>query len=319
MINQIHTVLGASGATGRAVILELQNRDLTIRAVNRSEKTSEPESVRADLLDREQTLNAVSGSSYVYLCVGLPYRSDVWENQWPLLIQNVIEACIEAKSRLVYFDNIYLYGPTPLSVPFNENHSQQPTTRKGIARKKTTDLLLNAIAENKLKAVIGRSADFYGPSAVNSPFYISFLENMLKNKKPQSIYRPDIKHTYANVSDNGRALVALALEPAAYGQVWHLPVGKSITIAEVADIFNEELGTNYQVSFLPPFVRKILSLFIPALKEVDEMLYQFNNAYEMSFDKFQKQFPEFKVTPYDEGIKEMVHSFRTNTNGKSNL
>jgi putative NADH-flavin reductase len=38
MENQIHTVLGASGATGLAVLRELKHRNLRFNAVERSKK-----------------------------------------------------------------------------------------------------------------------------------------------------------------------------------------------------------------------------------------------------------------------------------------
>jgi nucleoside-diphosphate-sugar epimerase len=181
-----------------------------------------------------------------------------------------------------------------------------------LARKQTTDLLLKAIAENSVKAVIGRSADFYGESAVNSPFYISFLENMLKGKAPQVLGKKGIPHTYAYSSDNGRALVALAMDDNTYGQVWHLPVGKPITLEEVNEMLNIALGTNFKLGYVPKLMRKILSLFIPPIVEVEEMLYQFENPYEMSFDKFKKHFPNFHITPYQEGLHKMVESFKHN-------
>lgn len=320
MANQLHTVLGSSGAIGRAVIQELQNRNLPIRAVERSVKIKGVETITADLLDIEQTKKALQGSTHVYLCIGLPYSSAVWLTQWPKIMQNTIDACIAVDAILIFFDNVYMYGPPPLTIPFDENHKQNPITKKGMARKQTADMLLKAIKENKLKAVVGRSADFYGPNAVNSQFYISFLERMLIDKAPQAISKSGIKHTYAYTVDNGKALVALAVSPTTYGEVWHFPVGEPITIEEVAAIFNKELGKNYKISFLPSFMRKILSLFVPVLKEVGEMLYQFNSEYQMSFVKFKKQFPEFKVTPYEQGIKEMINSFKDNQNSKkSNL
>jgi nucleoside-diphosphate-sugar epimerase len=319
MSSELHTILGASGAIGRAVIKELQNRKLAIRLVGRSLKIEGIEIMQADLLNSSETKKAIQDSTHVYLCVGIPYRTDVWLKNWPLLMQNVIAACVDANAILIFFDNIYMYGAPPLTIPFDENHPQNPTTQKGIARKQTADLLLKSIKENKLTAVIGRSADFYGPSAANSPFFISFLERMLKNKAPQYLSKPGIKHTYANCMDNGKALVAIALDPTTYGQVWHLPVGEPITIEEVAAIFNKELGTNFKISFLPAIVRKILSLFISPIKEASEMLYQFNDEYIMSFDKFKKHFPNFKVTSYEEGISEMINSFKGNSSLKSNL
>lgn len=313
MKNQIHTVLGASGAIGRAVIKELKNRSLSISAVERKWKLQGIEPFEADLLNKDEAIKIIRNSSFVYLCVGLPYQSKVWTKDWPILMENVITACEKANAKLIFFDNIYMYGPAPLSMPFNEENLQLPTTKKGLARKKTTDLLLKAIAENRIEAVIGRSADFYGESAVNSPFYISFLENILKGKAPQVLGKNGITHTYAYSGDNGRALVELALNDSTYGQVWHLPVGKPITFEEVNEIMNSFVGTNYKIRYVPKIMRKLLSLFILPLKEVEEMLFQFENPYEMNFDKFKKQFPDFQVTTYQDGIKKMIQSF-TNIN-----
>ncbi len=308
----MHTVLGASGATGRAVIAELKKRNLPFNAVERSKKLEGVETIQADLLNAQEAINAIQHADYVYLCVGLPYESKVWTRDWPKLMQNIIAACEKANAKLVFFDNVYMYGPAPLSAPFDEAHLQNPTTLKGLARKQTTDLLLQAITEKRVEAVIGRSADFYGELAVNSPFYISFLQNMLKGKAPQVLGKKGVTHTYAYSGDNGKALVALALDHRTYGQVWHLPVGKPVTFDEVNAMLNKVLRTNFKLGYVPKLMRKILSLFIPPISEVEEMLYQFEHPYAMNFDKFKKQFPDFQTTPYQEGLEKMVASFKNN-------
>lgn len=310
MKNQIHTVLGASGATGQAVIKELQNRNLNFNAVERSKKLTGIETIQADLLNLDETVKAIQESSFVYLCVGLPYQSKVWARDWPIVMHNVITACVQANAKLIFFDNVYMYGPHPLSQPFNETHPQHPTTKKGLARKQTTDLLLQAIADKKINGVIGRSADFYGDHAVNSPIYISFLQNMLKGKAPQVLGEKRITHTYAYSGDNGKALVALALDETTYGQVWHLPVGEPITFDEVNEILNKAIDTNFKLSYMPKVMRKVLSVVIPPIGEVEEMLYQFQSPYEMNFDKFKEHFPDFQITSYKDGIKRMVQSFK---------
>jgi nucleoside-diphosphate-sugar epimerase len=310
MNNHIHTVLGASGATGQAVIKELQNRNLTLNAVERSKKIAGVETIQANLLNANEAIQAIQHSAFVYLCVGLPYQSKIWAKDWPLLMHNVINACEKANAKLIFFDNVYMYGPAPLSVPFDEQHPQSSTTKKGLARKQTADLLLTAIAEKRVKAVIGRSADFYGELAVNSPFYISFLQNMLQGKAPQVLGKKGVPHTYAYSGDNGKALVALALDDSTYGQVWHLPVGVPITFDEVHQMLNQALGTNFTLGYVPKLMRKILSLFIPAITEVEEMLYQFETPYEMNVEKFKKHFPNFQTTPYQDGLNNMVRSFQ---------
>lgn len=319
MNNNLHLVLGGAGAIGGAVINELKKRKVLVKAVERSKKVEGIETVTADLSDLIQTKKAIQGASYVYLCAGLPYRSDIWLKSWPKIMKNVIQACTEHRARLIFFDNVYMYGPPPLPIPFDEMSSQNPLTKKGKARKETADLLLAAHNAGKVKALIGRSADFYGPYAVNSSFYIKFLENIQKDKAPQVLGKPGIKHTYAYTEDNARALVNLALDDSTYGEVWHLPTGNPITIDEVATIFNKNLGKDFKVSYMSRILLKILSIFISPLREVGEVLYQFDAPYVMSWEKFKKKFPDFKVTPYNEGIEKMIQSFKSGFTGKSNL
>lgn len=307
---QLHIVLGGSGAIGNAVLQELKSRNVNTKTVERNKEVNGFETIKADLLNKEEIVKVLEGASYVYLCVGLPYNSAIWARDWPIVMENVIEACSKNNAKLVFFDNVYMYGPTPLKTHFDETHSQIPQTVKGKARKMTTDFLLTAIRQNRVKGVIGRSADFYGPHAINSPFYISFLERMLRGKSPQLLSGLNIKHTYAYTKDNAKALVTLALDESSYGEVWHLPVGEPIEIHYVLNIFNKELSTNYTASVAPKFMQKTLALFVKPIKEMQEMLYQFDYPYIMSSSKFMNKYPEFKVTAYEDGLKEMVKSFK---------
>lgn len=309
--NSLQTVLGASGSVGRAVVEELLNRGLPVRAVSRSLDKPGVATVPADLLQPYEAQRAIEGSTHVYLCVGLPYTAKVWQRDWPVLMRNVIAACSANAARLIFLDNVYMYGPAPLQVPFDENHPQQPVSEKGKARKKTLNLLKNAMKEGEVEALIGRSADFYGPYATNSMLYVSFLERMLKGKAPQLLFPPDVPHTYSDTVDIGRALVALALAEDAYGQAWHLPVNPPITMEEATAIFNQHLGTALKASMMPFWVQRLLSLFIPPLREVREMNYQFRSPYIMSDQKFRERFPDFAVTGYEEGLGRMVQHFGT--------
>lgn len=309
MNRELHVVLGASGPVGKAVVEELKARKYAIRAVQRSQRNDNVETMPVDLLNPEQTLEAVQGATHVYLCVGIPYRTAQWQLEWPKIMENVISACAKVHAKLIFLDNIYMYGPAPLQNPFTELHGQQPTSKKGVVRKQIADLLLKAHQDGRVQALIGRSADFYGPSP-NSLLYISFLQNMLKGKAPQSVGRLNVEHTYAHTSDNGRALVELAMDDATYGEVWHLPVSRPVTLLEVNEIFNKHLGTNFSLSVIPPMMLSLLGLFVPPLKEIKEMLYQFQSPYIMSDAKFRLRFPDFQVTSLEDGLREMVTFFR---------
>ncbi|SMG49253.1 hypothetical protein SAMN05661096_03587 [Marivirga sericea] len=119
-----------------------------------------------------------------------------------------------------------------------------------------------------------------------------------------------MSHSYAFVGDNAKALVALASDSTTYGKVWHLPVGRPISPTEINELMNASLGTNFDLKFVPTFVRKLLGLFIKPIAEVEEMLYQFETDYVMDSRKFMTHFPNFEVTPYEVGISKMIQSFK---------
>lgn len=50
----------------------------------------------------------------------------------------------------------------------------------------------------------------------------------------------------------------------------------------------------------------MMGLFNPLMKEMVEMLYQNEQNYFFDSSKFKKRFPEFNVTPYRKGVKEVV-------------
>ena len=57
-----------------------------------------------------------------------------------------------------------------------------------------------------------------------------------------------------------------------------------------------------KVQILPKWLISAVGLFVPIMKEMKEMLYQNEFAYEFDSSKFEKAF-QFKPTSYDEGIQ----------------
>src|SRR5262249_30859308 len=108
----MQTVLGANGVIAREVSRLLPEYSDRIRQVSRSPKrvNATDELFSADLLDAKATADAVAGSTVAYLVAGLKYDHRVWEEQWPKVMRNAIDACKRHGSALVFFDNHYAYG-----------------------------------------------------------------------------------------------------------------------------------------------------------------------------------------------------------------
>lgn len=67
------------------------------------------------------------------------------------------------------------------------------------------------------------------------------------------------------------------------------------------------MGVKPRYQVLSKFVAKLLGIFIPVMREMPEMMYQYDRDYVFNSSKFEKEFG-FKPTPYPAGIKEIVKS-----------
>src|SRR6202171_4053646 len=104
------TILGAGGAIGNELVKLPAEKTTPFRRVCRNPKSTPgaTETFAADLTDRDQTVRAVAGSSVVHLLVGLKYDRRVWQDVWPRIMSNTIEACKRAGAKLIFFDNVYM-------------------------------------------------------------------------------------------------------------------------------------------------------------------------------------------------------------------
>lgn len=300
----IHTLLGANGTIANELIPILQSNAQQIRLVSRNPKSvAGAEQIRADVLDRDAVIRAVSGSDIVYLLVGLEYNIKKWRADWPVIMRNTIDACKAAGARLIFFDNVYMYGlvngKMTESTPFN------PNSKKGVVRAEIDNMLIEEMNAGNLKAIIAKSADFYGPRATNTSVAgIMVFDKMKKNKSAQWFVHSNQPHSFTYTPDAARALYMLAGAENAYGQTWHLPTAKpAITGREFVSIAAKYMNRSAKLQTLPKWLIRVTGWFVPVMRELAEMLYQNEYAYEFDSSKFDKAF-QFHPTPYEEGIKE---------------
>lgn len=179
-----HVIFGANGPIGSYLAEELETAGKEIVKVGRR-ALAEKNYQQADALNIEQVQNVVEGASHIYITVGLAYKTQDWQRDWPIIIKNMIQVAREENARLIFFDNIYMYGPT-LQNPIKENHLLQPSSNKGKVRHQHYKQLKEAMEDTSI--LIVRSPDFFGPRAANnSVLYVQFLENMLKGENPKFI------------------------------------------------------------------------------------------------------------------------------------
>jgi nucleoside-diphosphate-sugar epimerase len=303
----MQTILGANGTIGSLLAKELKSYTNQIRLVSRNPKkvNESDELFPADLSDPTQVDKAIAGSEIVYLLVGFDYKVKVWQNNWPKLMRAVMDACIKHNAKLVFFDNMYLYDKDAIG-HMTEESAINPPSKKGLVRKEIVEMLMNEVRSGKLKALIARSADFYGPNNEKSFLIEVVYKNIKKGKTPNWFINANKIHSFTYTPDAAKATAILGNTDDAYNQVWHLPTDPNrITGKEMIGLFTSRMNVKNKLFILPMWMLKMLGLFIPLMKEMPEMMYQYQSDYFFDSSKFDKRF-DFKATTYPEGVKNTI-------------
>ena len=306
----MQTILGSGGAIGTELAKALTQHTSDVRLVSRTPQRVNPTDHMhpTDLTKPADVQKAVAGSEIVYLTVGLPYDIKVWQSTRPLIMKNVIDACKTHRTKLVFFDNMYMYDPDYLN-SMTEETPIKPVSKKGIVRAELVKMLLNEVESGALQAIIARSADFYGPSIGNTSVLTeTVFRNLSEGKKANWLGSANYRHSFTYTPDAGRATALLGNTADAFNQVWHLPTAPNpLTGQEWIEAIAKEMGVEPGFRVVPKPMARIMGLFLPIMRELAEMMYQYERDYVFKSDKFEKRF-DFAPTPYLEGIRNIVRS-----------
>jgi nucleoside-diphosphate-sugar epimerase len=305
----MQTILGGGGGIGKPLAKELKKFTDYIRIVSRHPKkiNESDQTLSADLTNKDELYKAVAGSDVAYLTLGFEqYNSKVWREKWPPLIQHTIEACKKYDSKLVFFDNIYMYDCNSLG-NITEDTPINPCSEKGKVRAKIAKMVINEFQQDELDAVIARSADFYGPNAANSVFSQTVIPNLKKGKKANWIADADKVHNFTYTVDAAKATALLGNTPEAYNQIWHLPTNHNkLTGEDWINLIANGLDVPPDYRTIPVWLMSILGAFVPIIREMREMAYQYDRDYFFNSSKFEQAFNFTPTTPED-GIRQTLH------------
>lgn len=302
----MQTILGSGGAIGTPLARELKAYTDKIRLVARKpvQVNGDDELITADLTNTADVDRAVAGSEVVYLTVGLEYNIKVWRRDWPIIMKNVIDACIKHNARLVFLDNVYMYGKNEIP-HMTESSTIAPPSKKGEVRAALHHMLLQA---KGLKMAIARSADFYGPGVKNGMLTITVQEEFKKGKRAYWQLDDTKIHTFTYTPDAAKGTAIIGNTPDAFGQVWHLPTSsEKVTGKEFIERIAGIMQVQPKYYILARWMMGLMGLFVPIVKEIKEMSYQYDRDYIFDSSKFEKRF-NFKPTTYATGLQASIAS-----------
>jgi len=309
--NELHVVFGASGNSGSAIIRELVRKKFNVRGINRSGKANVPEIVeviKADIFNEEASKLAIDGATVIYNCINIPYSK--WVDDYISLTKKFIKLVSNSKAKIIIIDNLYMYGSNYVE-PLREDMESLAQTKKGKVRAEIADLYLQAHKEGRINVAICRASDFYGPGVLNSQMGERVMPNVLQGKKVSMLFNLDAPHTFSFIDDYAKAVVSLTEHDEAFGQVWHIPAAEPITQREFLKIAYEEANKSPKISSLSGKMFDIMTLFIPILKEIKELSYQFEKPFIMEHSKYENKFG-LNVTPHREAIRSTLDWYSNN-------
>lgn len=301
-----HVVLGCNGPLGLELMSRLADQGKTVRGVCRSGRSEAPsgvEIVSADMGRRADAERVCQDASHVYCCIGVDYIR--WLELWPPIIEAVLAA---ARDRtLIMGDNLYSYGPQ--RVPLTEDLPLTGYGRKPALRARMTELLLGAHAAGQASIALVRAADFYGPRVRNSMLGERLIEPILKGKPVQLLGDIDQPHSFSYLPDFARAMVSVAEDPEACGQIWHVPNAPALSLREMVEKAYELAQQTPSLRVMPSWLFSALSLVDPLLRELREMRFLWDRPYQVDHGKFAARFWS-DFTPPEMGLARTLDWYR---------
>ena len=290
MPNELHVIFGG-GQVGQPLARILRERGLRVRMARRSGGAPEGvELMHGDATDRNFCLEAANGASTIYHCMNPPYSAQVWADVIPKYIENLIAAAGNAGARLVVLESVYMLGRTG-GHPMNEDTPMNPCSRKGEIRAREAERLFEAHRRGEVRATAGRASDFYGPGATMSHVGDQFWKPVIAGGRGRILVDPDAIHTYHYVADVAAGLATLGTAgDDASGKPWMLPCTPAESMRALVARFSHYLGRDIGLTMMPRWAMKALGLVVPMIREINEMMYQWDEPFVIDDQRFRATF-----------------------------
>jgi nucleoside-diphosphate-sugar epimerase len=309
-VSDLNVVLGA-GPVGRAVVERLAADGRPVRVATRSGRADVPrgvDTVAADVTDPTAVAAACEGAGVVYGCVGPPGYTD-WPELWPPMMQGMLHGAERAAAPLIFMDNLYMYGP--VETPRTEDMALTDYGSKPATRAEITRMWQHAHDAGRVRVAAVRASDFYGPGVALATLGEYSFGRLSRGKSAQVFGDPNQPHAFTYVPDIARALVTVAdAGDGVLGQAWHVPNAPDQTLRQLLTAFADHLGVEPNIQVPPRWAMTLIGLFNPQVREMKEMLYQWDRPFLVDHSKFATRFWG-DPTPFEVGIAATADWYRT--------
>jgi nucleoside-diphosphate-sugar epimerase len=269
-----HVVVGA-GPVGTHLARLLAGRGSEVVVATRSgtpvgEGIS---SVPLDAGDADALSRLTEGAVALYNCAN-PGDYTTWESVWPPLARSLRTTAERTGAVLAVTGNLYPYGPVP-GGRMVEGMPDAATDHKGVLRSRMWADLAAAHAAGALRAVEVRGSDYVGTGVGANGHVTRVVPAALGGRTAWVIDAADQPHSWTDVLDVARSLVAAVDRPETWGQVWHVPTNAPLTMRETITAVLASVGkAPVPVRVVPRALTRAAGLVVPMVRELNQLSYQ---------------------------------------------
>ncbi|MET0449942.1 MAG: NAD-dependent epimerase/dehydratase family protein [Aeromicrobium sp.] len=294
-----HLVVGA-GPVGRHTAELLAARGSEVVVVTRSGTDTGLPGVRhaaLDASDADALSAAAEGASVIYNCAN-PGDYTTWDQVWPPLAHALLVAAERSGATYAITGNLYPYGA--VDVPMSESLPDAATDHKGVLRARMWADARSLHEASRIRAVEVRGSDYVGPGVGSNGHVTRQVPGLLAGRRAWVIGRKDQPHTFTDVLDVARLLVAAAEDESAHGRTWNVPSNPALTQEQALTDVMAVLGRPApKVSEIPGAVMAAASPFVPMMRELRELSYQWTRPYVLDDSAARSHF-SMEPTAWDE-------------------
>ena len=294
-----HLVIGA-GPVGRNVAQLLAADGKRVAVGTRSGTDTGIDGVEhlsLDASDVEALSAATEGAAVIYNCAN-PADYTTWQKFWPPLAKSFLAAAERSGAVYAITGNLYPYGP--VDEPMREDMPDAATDHKGRLR---AGMWADAKAlhdAGRIRTVEVRGSDYVGTGVGDNGHVTRQIPGALQGKRSMVIGRKDQPHTFTDVLDTARLLVAAAGDEPALGRTWHVPSNPARTQEEaINDVLASVGKPQVLVSAIPGPIFSATSLVVPLVRELKQLSYQWTKPYILDDSAARAHFG-MEPTPWDE-------------------
>lgn len=318
-MNNKYLITGANGVIGFSFTKAIQEAGETATLLVRNrrdviEKLGDLTGltiVEGDVNDTEFLKNIASGVSFIFHGANVSYEH--WATAMPVMTRSVIDAAEHAGATVIFPGNNYNYGQ--IDQPISEITPFNPNTNVGKVRVKLERMLQLATDQGRIRTLVVRMADIWGPNVANKQFAPIF-ENARNGKAMPWMISTKIPQQLLYAPDAGRAIALLTsrddLKPY---EVFNIGGTRVESIESWLKDIGHVAGLPAKISVMPKALISVLALFIPVLKEIKSMAYKFETSVMLNDDRFSKLYPDFHQTPMRQAIADTLTWFAENGKG----